>query len=248
MFGVGLMILPAWLFLTLGVYILNDIYDREFDKLIDREQPLVNGDVESIEAMVVVLTFTALGLILSAFVNVSTLLVSVLFLGIGVIYSVPPINLKKRILGKQFTLTSAFLLSILVGGVALRGFPSVLSFMILCVGPFVVLMTPIPDLKDMESDKKQGCKTIPLLIGPERTIDLGILAFASLLSLSFLGYLLYNFNIIFVFSIFSLCLLNFHQLLELRGSERDKEDYLNARKKAWIAGILLPLIFIIGIF
>ncbi|KXA96884.1 hypothetical protein AKJ38_02395 [candidate division MSBL1 archaeon SCGC-AAA259I14] len=246
-FSKGLILLPAWFFLTLAIYVLNDMYDREFDKLIDREQPLVTGEVNPTQAMVVISTFVALAITLSAIVNISALAVSLIFLIIGTIYSIPPIQIKRRILGKQFTLTSLFLLSILAGGVAIRGFPSALFFMILCVGPFLVLMTPIPDLKDMESDKKQGCKTVPLLLGPNISIDLGILAFLSLSTLSILGYLVYGFNLIFVISIVILSFINFHQLLKLRYGNQNRTNYIKARQKAWIAGILLPLMFIIGV-
>ncbi|KXA90764.1 hypothetical protein AKJ63_02215 [candidate division MSBL1 archaeon SCGC-AAA259D18] len=187
-------LIPTWFLITLAIYILNDLSDRKFDKLVGNDQPIATGEVKPKNALPIVFVFSITALLLSSLVNPFVLLISATYLGIGVIYSTPPLHIKKRLMGKQFTLTSLFLLSLLAGGASVLRFPPTLLFLIMVFGIFTFFMTPIPDLKDMKSDSKQGCKSLPLLIGPKYCIYMGILAFSTLLFFAIWGFLYFNFN------------------------------------------------------
>lgn len=244
--GVGLKLIPAWVFAALAIYILNDLYDKEFDKMVGNERPLATGKVNAQHAKILIFAFSIIALVISYCVNVPVFLVCASYLVLGVMYSTPPVHLKKRILGKQFTLTSLFTLSLLAGGISVMDIPTNLIFMISTFGIFVFFMTPIPDLKDIDSDRKQGCKTLPLLIGKDRSILMGIVAFVILLCTALFGYLYFGFNISLIPMTSILVLINLRKLLALRSGKRNREDYLDARNRSALSGIVLPLLFIIG--
>lgn len=248
MLGIGLRLIPAWIFTTLAVYILNDLYDRHFDRIIDRDQPLVTGKVTPKQAMIVVISFTGISLMISLSMNVSVFIFSVAYLVLGMLYSIPIIHIKGMFLGKQFTLAALFTISMGAGAASVQSFPPQIIFILLSAGVFIFFMSPILDLKDMDSDKEQKCKTMPLLIGPDKSVNMGIFALTLLLISSFVGYLYFNFNIGLVLFIALLCAINLRKMIELRTGEHNREDYVNVRNRSiYFTGIMLPIIFTLAV-
>ena len=183
--------------IALSVYIYNDVVDYEVDKINKLERPVAQGKVSRKDAATISLILAITGVVVSYLVNMEALLLTLLFLIIGFLYSAPGVYLKgKGVYAK--TLFPAILggISGVLGGAAVGVLtPSVLY----CGFLYFILVfgaAPLMDLKDMKGDKSSGYKTVPIVYGPKFTIKLAMLTFFSLIPITFFSYPRLGYNIL----------------------------------------------------
>lgn len=242
----GVYIIPAWVLLTAAIYILNDVVDVNTDKTNGLDRPLVNGNVSKNQAIIVALGFVSLSLIIIATINAICLFISLVYLALGVVYSIPPIKLEERTLGKPLTYGSAFILCQLAGSAALGFFPPVLFYAILLFSPFMFLTSSITDLKDVKGDKKTGCITVPVLLGPRKTIDLAIIGLLAMTALIIPGYAYFGFNLAFVVVMVAISAMNLRNLIASRNLFH-KLEFMKLRRASGISLPIFQLSIIIGL-
>lgn len=237
----------AWVFLSAGVYVLNDICDISLDKISESERPLVTNDITKNEAIVAVIAFLSLSFIFSAQLGLLTLLIFLTCMGLGIVYSIPPIHLKRRIFGKQLTLGISAALSILAGGSAFGYFPSVLIYAILVIFPFMSISTVIADLKDIKADTSADYRTLAIALGAKKSIDLAIYGLVAMIGLAVPGVIYFNLNPAFLLIILPLLGLNLKRYLEFRNSNVDWGEYKKLLMLHKISGPLFQLGIVIGL-
>lgn len=146
--------------------ILNDYFDKEGDKYIRETNPFFY-EYKKKEVIFYFLFFTISSLILSSF-SLRIFLVFLFSHILHIIYSVPPIRLKKY-----------FPLNLLILGIAaffsfMMGFGINLSYKKIPLKIYLLIflaLTPaisFRDLLDFEGDKILGVKTLPTIFGKER--------------------------------------------------------------------------------
>lgn len=242
----GISAIPIWILLTASIYILNDLSDIKIDRENELEKPLVDGNVSKNGAWLTCIGLATFSLISTAMLSKAFLLIALIYLALGVAYSSPPIRLKKRIWGKAFTVGSAAILSFSAGGSVVSSFPPSLLYIMLFFSPFAYLSPPINDLRDIKGDRKAGCKTVPLVLGTKKTINLGILGALGTAALTIPGYVFLSFNIIFVIG--GLLVIGFilKRYVTLRNASNQTE-FKKLRKVAIMASPLLHLSIIAGL-
>lgn len=253
--GVGLLsvlggaskLVLAWFFLGGFVYLFNDVFDREADRINERDLPLAMGRVTLNQIVGISLISLIFALTISFSVNRTIFLLAVIAAGLGIAYSIPFLRLKKINWAKPLTIASALALSLLAGGFSLGAVPIELIFLILSFGIFTMLAYPTADLKDMEGDKKHGIRTIPILIGKKRTLEMGILGFSVMLTSAILGYVYLSFNFTLIFMAGAVSCFNIKELYYQRLHEGSGGDDKNTCKRSLISATLFPLIFLIGL-
>lgn len=165
----------------------NDIHDEKIDNISNPDRPLIAKELsrEDLDlASKIFLFFT----FLSAYAAGSYALFFVsLFLFVYFIYSNPPLRLKR------FVILNSFLVSLACTSVILTGFflanlnKNILSFPPSLVLGFIVFFTAVTnvrDIKDIDGDRADGIKTLPVLLGAKKSKRLiaGVICFFFLLA------------------------------------------------------------------
>lgn len=244
--AVNLLVVPAWFLFTVSMYILNDITDIESDSENQLDRPLVRGSVGKKEASVVAFAFVISGVAILASISLISLLISVIYLSVGIAYTVPPLDLKKRWWGKPSTLGAAALLSLIAGG-TVQSFPGVVILPFAVALPiFIALIAPIGDLRDVQGDQVAGRKNIVINLGSRRTIDVTIMGFLLLISSIMFAYVYFGFNLAIVAFGVGVSVFNVLYLARNR-SAFSKGKFIKMRKMCGLSVPLVQLGIILGI-
>jgi len=162
-------IVSAWIFSV----ITNNIQDVETDKISNKERPLIKESMDPVFYNRIAWLFFFLALIYAGFINFTAFFVILLFIGNYFLYSMPPFRLKRvPFFSKIFiSLNSLILLMlgfVLISGISIENIPisNSLFFLILIMLTAVINFI---DIKDYEGDKKEGIKTLPVLMGLKRS-------------------------------------------------------------------------------
>ena len=200
-----LLFLKVFLAMTgtaLGVYLWNDVCDFKQDRggrdMIDQSpsgRPLASGLVSKSKMEIFSAILVVLGLTASALINLEVLLIQIAFLVLGITYSTEPIRLKRIFLWKQVTVAIGGAIACLSAGLAV-GFISIqLLYLTGLYVLFVVGVNPLGDLKDIESDRAGGVRTVPIVWGPGATIRLSLATFTAAAATTWIGFVGLGFNV-----------------------------------------------------
>jgi len=188
--------------MALGMYLWNDVCDFTQDMVIKgpgnqapSDRPLCGGLVSKRRMSVFSALLVVSGLTASALINLEVLLVQLSFLVLGLIYSTNPIRLKRIFLWKQVTIAVGGAIACLSAGLAAGIITIQLLYLTGLYVLFVVGANPLGDLKDVESDRAGGVKTVPLVWGPGATIRLALATFTAAAATTWIGFYRLGFNI-----------------------------------------------------
>ena len=232
---------------ALGVYLYNDLCDIEEDitrsKVVDlapASRPLGKGLVSKRRMG----TFSALlavsGLISSALINKEVLLIQIVFIFLGLLYSTKPIRLKRIFLMKQVITVIGSTIAGLSAGLAAGTITVQLLYLTGLYVFFSAGVGPLYDLKDMESDRIGGIKTIPLVWGPRFTVRLALAIFTVSAVTTWIGFYRLGFNMVLPI-LGTLVLVSLvYVVYPLLGSMMDQEYVLKTLYKR-----VVPLVFLL---
>lgn len=188
--------------LALGVYWLNDLLDIE-DDLKNNEmgnpnqalRPFGSGEISETRLKMFVAVNFISSLIVAYFINLNVFGLHVAFMILGILYSTEPVRLKKRFLQKQTTITSALLLSVLMGAYTAGGVNTPILYMLFLQFLLGMGVGPLMDVRDMRGDIIMGVKSLPVVFGPEITMRLYVATLVVMLGAGLVGYSMVGFNI-----------------------------------------------------
>ena len=221
--------------------IINDISDRNFDKVVERtkERPLASGNISLGEAWVffIILSVASFSLLLA-----TPLLTIKIALCVSLLIVLYPLS-------KRFLKAPQLILGITFGSgsvisYSLQSESFSLSIIILYIGlvAWIISFDSFYALEDIDDDKKIGINSTPILWG-DKTIFIAnvlhLIFYASLLLIAYLN----EFSIFFLFTMGILLLLLYYQ-----NQLAKKELYLNAFKTNNYIGLVAVLGFAVEIF
>ncbi|MCW3988638.1 MAG: UbiA family prenyltransferase [Candidatus Bathyarchaeota archaeon] len=191
---------------ALGMYLWNDVCDfdqdtsgntsnKEIEDLSPSTRPLGRGLVSKRRMGVFSALLVALGLTASALINLEVLLIQFAFLVLFFIYSAEPIRLKKIFLMKQVTVTIGGAIACISAGLAAGTITIHLLYLTGLYVLFTIGVNPIGDLRDIDSDRASGVKTIAIVWGPGFTIRLALATFTAAAATTWIGFYGLGFNI-----------------------------------------------------
>ncbi|MEI8174619.1 MAG: UbiA family prenyltransferase [bacterium] len=172
----------AWMFSVCQ----NDIYDETIDAISNKDRPFISKYLSKDDLQIaskIFLLFTFLSAYAS---NHYTIFFVSLFLFVYYIYSNPPLRLKRFVLLNSFLVSLACLAVIMAGFFIINNDKTIIAFppiLVLAIIIFFTAVSNIRDIKDIEGDRADGIKTIPVLLGAEKSkkIIAGIICFFFLL-------------------------------------------------------------------
>ena len=221
--------------------VINDISDRNFDKVVERtkERPLASGNISLGEAWVffIILSVASFSLLLA-----TPLLTIKIALCVSLLIVLYPLS-------KRFLKAPQLILGITFGSgsvisYSLQSESFSLSIIILYLGlvAWIISFDSFYALEDIVDDKKIGINSTPILWG-DKTIFIAnvlhLIFYASLLLIAYLN----EFSIFFLFTMGILLLLLYYQ-----NQLAKKELYLNAFKTNNYIGLVAVLGFAVEIF
>ena len=221
--------------------VINDISDRNFDKVVERtkERPLASGNISLGEAWVffIILSVASFSLLLA-----TPLLTIKIALCVSLLIVLYPLS-------KRFLKAPQLILGITFGSgsvisYSLQSESFSLSIIILYLGlvAWIISFDSFYALEDIDDDKKIGINSTPILWG-DKTIFIAnvlhLIFYASLLLIAYLN----EFSIFFLFTMGILLLLLYYQ-----NQLAKKELYLNAFKTNNYIGLVAVLGFAAEIF
>jgi geranylgeranylglycerol-phosphate geranylgeranyltransferase len=230
-----------------GSYALNDLFDLDLDRINAPWRPMPSGRITKKEVKIVSAGFMILSLIIASMTNFQVLFFTLLFSIIGIAYSIPPIRLKKSFLA-NLCVAAGFLICIMSGSsIGLFLSPKVILAAI-AIFTMTLGSSSIKDLKDITGDERMGIKTLPILIGPKKTLLIIAASSCFGIQLLFFEYLLFPFNWTYPILIMIMFIILMRSLIL---AWRDYKNPIIC-EKAWkgysLAGLPLFLAFLLGSF
>ncbi len=173
----------------------NDVADFEIDKISNPHRPLPKGILSKKQSLNIAISFLFISLISTLFASKHIFTLIVFYHVLSWIYNTKPFRFKTIPIIATFIASIASIVIISIGFLATSTNFSILKFLptniVLSLIIGYTLSLPIKDLKDLEGDKNDGVKTIPVIFGIKKArILIGINIFVSFV----LSALLINFK------------------------------------------------------
>ncbi len=157
-----------------GTSVVNDLFDKRGDSITRLRNPLLRG-IEPQYYLVGGTLLNIFALALSLILGYVPFLLMLTLLILGLLYSMPPVRLKRIPIVSSFTLAVAMVLalamgySIITGGEVFNRIPGSILKATLLAGTFGFTAK---DINDIEGDKKTGILTLPIIFSGQ---DRGLL-------------------------------------------------------------------------
>jgi len=162
--AVSIAIACAWL----ASVVVNDIYDKKIDNITNQDRPLVLGIFSQENYIGVGFVMFFVSILFSAMVNPKVGFILIAYQFLASLYSAWPLRLK-RFLGVASLVSALASLLVLFSGFVLvsplEDITQIPSRIIWLIGISLIFCLPIKDLKDIEGDKLDGVKTVPVVFG-----------------------------------------------------------------------------------
>jgi len=229
------------IFIVASVYIYNDINDVEMDKEneVKKYRPIVSGLISKSDAQRIVYLLGFIGLSLAWLVNLYSFSFLLIFYILFYAYSYPPIRLKKRLFGKDFTLFIATPILCLTANYAISNDFSIMAFSSALLSGLLSLTSgpAAREAEDIVEDKKYGVRSISTMFSWETKIRFMILGI--IMQMILVPFIQFKFGSNLLLPVISVVIL----LLLLRFSYSSLATYdYNNFKKAYNIGFLHWLI------
>ncbi len=162
-----LLLVPISLgFASLYSIVTNNLADIEIDRITNPKRPLLHPDIDHRLYRRTAPYFLFLALFYAALMGFDYFFVVAVVIGNYYFYSVRPIRFKRVPILSKLAISVNSLLVIIAGYLVRGGSPVDLDMglaAVILIG--FTLSSNFIDLKDFEGDKKQGIKTLPVLMG-----------------------------------------------------------------------------------
>jgi 4-hydroxybenzoate polyprenyltransferase len=184
-----------------AIYWLNDFTDVDFDRINEEAEtnrsnrPYTSGRITKNQFFTFIILTAFAGLLIAYYINIYVFAVQLAFLFFGIIYSVEPIRLKKRIFGKQFVVMVGSILACLTGAMVVRIVQPANMYSIITNAVICMIGISLGDIRDMASDRKGGVKTLSVIYGPKFVVRLAIGGFVAVILAGLVGYYGVGFNV-----------------------------------------------------
>jgi 4-hydroxybenzoate polyprenyltransferase len=184
------------LMITIGMFILNDLVDVDLDKANLKNRPIPSGLVSKKQAwsFIILTNGTALGMLMIITLDLASIVLVVLMMLIGILYSTSKIALMNRFVLKNIAIALFYMLCTMLGLTSSYGIDLAINNPIVPIhtmamsGIMIFVGSIVNDLGDTKGDKAVGRHTIPIVLGGKNTINMLIILVASMPAISWIVY------------------------------------------------------------
>jgi geranylgeranylglycerol-phosphate geranylgeranyltransferase len=246
---VEILSLPALLGFLTGFLIssysmvVNDIYDREVDRVNNLNRPLANGRIETRTAVIFSVTLLSLGIISSVLISWNNFIIAAVFAFIAWIYNSWG---KKQILLGNMMVAASVAIPYIYGGSAVERIGSQLLWF-LALTSFLASTgrEVIKTISDVEGDEFRDVKSIARIKGSKVAASVGTALFLSAVASSFLPIITNQVGMVYLILIFIPNSLFIYAALKVN-RDYSKENAIKIKNLSLIGMIIGMFVFILG--
>jgi geranylgeranylglycerol-phosphate geranylgeranyltransferase len=252
-------LLPASSFtIIIGMYVFNDLVDADLDRSNGKKRPIPTGQVSKRDTWIFIILTNAMGILLASMTfNLASMIIALMIVSIGLMYSTPKVALKDRFMLKTLSIAVAMMLCAILGSSAywdtkyIHDNTNVGSFImplhaVLMLGTMIFVTSPVSDAADITGDTMAGRRTIPIVIGRENTIKMAILLTISMSAMSSLLYGLHTIGLVTTVSVTLIAIMTMVYMIRSLKQLHYTKSVLDPRKKTMPLHIMLQSALIIG--
>ena len=185
--GAVLVAFVTYSMLMAGIYVLNQICDRESDRLNRKLFLIPEGHIGVASATFQATALIGVSVLLASFFSVSFLLFFAMSVALGLLYSVPPFKLKGRpVLDMAANAVGYGFLNFSVGWLATRDFSVRMIELSLPYALAIAAVYLNTTILDISGDREAGDTTTGVWLGPKNTGILAAVFMAAALVISLL--------------------------------------------------------------
>ncbi|MER3408384.1 MAG: hypothetical protein C4292_06625 [Nitrososphaera sp.] len=221
---------------------MNDLVDADLDRANGKKRPMPSGTVSKKQAWTfIMLTNSAAVLLSVATANIVSMIILAPMLAIGIAYSAPKVALMNRFLLKNASISAFYMLCALLGITSAYGAdlatsnPSIPVYTMTVFGIMIFVGSIVNDLGDIKGDKEEGRRTVPIVIGGEKTIKVLTVMLAAVPAVSWAFYgLAGGHSIITTAAISIVAVLGIMRVTKMRKGLEDMDmEYMRKQHKKW---------------
>jgi len=246
-----LMALGASLFITLSVYLYNDVIDGEMDRAsptqIKKDRPLASGKVSDSQAMAVVISFAVIGLAISYAAGMLMFTIASVYFVLFALYSFPLVRLKKMFIIKSLVTSTGPSFTMILGGIAASGNIGIpILFAAAVQASFMFFLLPgLADSFDIEEDRSFGVRTMAMVLSWTQKVQMMVFAVLVVMGAALYGYGYLGFNLSLPITVALLSLVMLSRVNKLFKGY-DEEAARGVRKVAYAYFTFLPVFMAVG--
>lgn len=161
------------MFVWLGTALLNDLCDVEIDEVSNRDRPIQAGIISKKEVLYWIWFFYGTAFLATWLEGDREALLCVIgTILLGIAYSLPPFR------WRRYGILANFIIGIGMTGAFLGGSMAQFSVSVngvvtsIVLGVLIFAISSVKDFKDIEGDRMDGVKTLPILYGYEKAITI----------------------------------------------------------------------------
>lgn len=163
-----IVLLEAVLLSWLASVVVNDIYDKKIDATSNASRPLVKNVFSESEYGILGIALFSFSLLFAAIVSFKIMLILAAYQALAWTYSARPFRLKRFAFVSTLASAMASILIVFSGYILSSSEQNIADFpkgiIILLIFGFTFSL-PIKDFKDIEGDRENGVRTIPVVFG-----------------------------------------------------------------------------------
>lgn len=235
-------------FSALATYMYNDVTDISIDKLNSYKRPLVSGKATTKEVLILAMILNAIALTLIYSTNIYAMLAVLSFIILGIVYSHPKTSLKEKFPHKTITTAMGGALASLTGGLAVGNMLPHVLYAALVSFAFLFIMGPIADISDLKGDRAAGRRTLPLVIGVNKTLTLAIVVTLGIMVSSIIVSEILYMSIVGIIMITGICSVVIFTVGSLMKHWQSANAVWKTRNKMKTMNLLLQIALFISIF
>ncbi|MHB8602808.1 MAG: UbiA family prenyltransferase [Nitrosotalea sp.] len=183
-------------FLALATYLYNDLTDYDVDKVNSRDNNYSSKRTHYRQILYSTIGFFVLSISLAFSINVQTGIAALAFLGLAIVYSHPKIHLKDMFVIKTVVTATGGFIAALMGALAVQnvsyvGISASLMFFLM-----YFINGPLGDMGDISGDKKGGRRTIPIVLGIQKTFGVIFASIVAMAAILVANYYFFGLNLL----------------------------------------------------
>jgi geranylgeranylglycerol-phosphate geranylgeranyltransferase len=254
----GILLSAASFTIIIGMYIFNDLVDADLDRSNGKKRPIPTGQVSKKDAWIFIILTNATGILLASItLNLTSMIIALMIVSIGLMYSAPRVAFKDRFLLKTLSIAIAMMLCAILGSSVYwdtkyihdnTDMDSLIMpiHAVLMLGTMIFVTSPVSDAADITGDTLAGRRTIPIVIGRENTIKMAIFLAISMSAVSWLLYSLHLIGLITTVLVSLIAIVTKTYMIRSLKQLHDAKFVLDPRKKTMPLHIMLQSGLIIG--
>jgi len=240
-------LIPSVYFLALATYLYNDLTDYDVDKVNSRDDNYSSKRTNYRQILYSTIGFFVISISLAFSINALTGVAALAFLGLAIVYSHPKIHLKDMFVIKTVVTAAGGFIAALMGSLAVQhisyvGISASLMFFLM-----YFINGPLGDMGDISGDRKGGRRTIPIVLGIQKTFGFIFASVSTMALILVANYYFFGLNVLGLSLGLTICAYVVFRIAKLFARYEDKKMMSKTRTAVRFSVFAVQLSMLVGI-